>query len=124
MRPVRRAPAPEETGPASIVPGMSPSSEPDEAVAAKRRSPAGWRSPISAALAEAWALARKHPLEAVAVVLLGLGGLILPFPFWLIGGHRCAAVAALGRPRQVDRPGRAAAGHVRGPGDPCGDIPG
>ena len=37
-------------------------------------------------LAEAWALARKHPLEAVAVVLLGLGGLILPFPFWLIGG--------------------------------------
>jgi hypothetical protein len=86
MRPVRRAPAPEESGPASIVPGMSPSSEPDEAVAAKRRSPAGWRSPISAALAEAWALARKHPLEAVAVVLLGLGGLILPFPFWLIGG--------------------------------------
>ena len=37
-------------------------------------------------LAEAWTLARKHPLEAVAVVLLGLGGLILPFPFWLIGG--------------------------------------
>ncbi len=53
---------------------------------AARRSVAGWRSPVVAILAEAWALARKHPLEAVAVILLGLGGLILPFPFWLIGG--------------------------------------
>jgi hypothetical protein len=32
------------------------------------------------------ALARRHPLEAVAVVLLGIGGLLFPFPFWLLGG--------------------------------------
>jgi hypothetical protein len=30
-------------------------------------------------------LAREHILEAVAILLLGLGGLILPFPFWPIG---------------------------------------
>ena len=30
-------------------------------------------------------LAREHVLEAVAILLLGLGGLILPFPFWPIG---------------------------------------
>ena len=44
------------------------------------------RRPPPAVVAEAWALARKHPLEAVSVILLGVGGLILPFPFWLIGG--------------------------------------
>jgi hypothetical protein len=85
LRPGRPTPAPGETTSLSIVPGMSESAEP-EAEPAGRRSPAGWRSPVVAFLAEAWALARKHPLEAVAVVLLGLGGLILPFPFWLIGG--------------------------------------
>jgi hypothetical protein len=31
------------------------------------------------------AAARRYPLEVTAIVLLGLGGLILPFPFWLIG---------------------------------------
>jgi hypothetical protein len=36
------------------------------------------------------ALARKHPLEVAAVLLLGLGGLIDPFPLWLLG-----ALAAL-----------------------------
>jgi len=30
------------------------------------------------------ALARQHPLEATAIVLLGLGGLIYP-PVWLVG---------------------------------------
>jgi hypothetical protein len=30
-------------------------------------------------------LARENILEAVAILLLGLGGLILPFPFWPIG---------------------------------------
>ena len=44
------------------------------------------RRPPPAPIAEAWALARKHPLEAVSVILLGVGGLIFPFPFWLIGG--------------------------------------
>jgi hypothetical protein len=31
-------------------------------------------------------LARQYPLESAAVVLLGIGGLIFPFPFWLLGG--------------------------------------
>jgi hypothetical protein len=86
LRPGRPTPAPGETTPLSIVPGMSEPDEPEDHPVAGRRSPGGWRSPVMAPLAEAWALARKHPLEAVAVVLLGLGGLILPFPFWLIGG--------------------------------------
>ena len=33
----------------------------------------------------AWQLARGHLTESVAVVLIGLGGAILPFPFWLAG---------------------------------------
>jgi hypothetical protein len=36
------------------------------------------------------ALVRKHPLETAAILLLGLGGLIDPFPLWLLG-----ALAAL-----------------------------
>jgi hypothetical protein len=32
-----------------------------------------------------WQLARGHLLESVAVVVIGLGGAILPFPFWLVG---------------------------------------
>jgi len=79
MRP-RPAPPTGETKPLSIVPGMGQPTEADEPAPPRRRSPA------AVPLAEAWALARKHPLEAVAVVLLGVGGLILPFPFWLIGG--------------------------------------
>ena len=79
MRP-RPAPPPGETKPLSIVPGMGQPTEADEPALPRRRSPA------AVPLTEAWALARKHPLEAVAVVLLGVGGLILPFPFWLIGG--------------------------------------
>ena len=78
MRP-RSAPPPGETGPVSIVPGMEQPAETEE-------PPVRWRRPPPAVLAEAWALARKHPLEAVSVILLGAGGLILPFPFWLIGG--------------------------------------
>lgn len=35
--------------------------------------------------ASAGRLARDNILEAVAILLLGLGGLILPFPFWPIG---------------------------------------
>jgi len=65
---------------------MTESGEPEDQPVTGRRSMAGWRSPVVALAVEAWALARKNPLEAVAVVLLGLGGLILPFPFWLIGG--------------------------------------
>src|SRR5487761_395212 len=40
------------------------------------------------------ALIRKHPLETAAVLLLGLGGLIDPFPLWLLGA--LAAVVARG----------------------------
>jgi hypothetical protein len=37
-------------------------------------------------------VARKHPLECLAVVLIGLGGLIDPWPLWLIGA--LAVIAA------------------------------
>jgi hypothetical protein len=37
------------------------------------------------ALADAWQLARDNLRESIAILLLGLGGLILPFPFWPIG---------------------------------------
>jgi hypothetical protein len=35
--------------------------------------------------ANAGRLARENLLESIAILLLGLGGLILPFPFWPIG---------------------------------------
>jgi len=31
-------------------------------------------------------VARQYPLEGAAVTLLAIGGLILPFPYWLFGG--------------------------------------
>ena len=31
-------------------------------------------------------LARRYPLESAALTLLALGGVILPFPYWLFGG--------------------------------------
>ena len=67
-------------------PGRSRSSPAWSSPAEAEEPPAARRRPPPAVLAEAWALARKHPLEAVSVILLGVGGLILPFPFWLIGG--------------------------------------
>ena len=70
---------PDGTAPLSIVPGMNMPSEAEDEPAGRRFGP-----PVP--LTEAWALARKHPLEAVAVVVLGVGGLIYPFPLWLIGG--------------------------------------
>jgi hypothetical protein len=42
---------------------------------------ASWLAALSAA---SWVMARRHPLEAAAVVVLGLGGLIYP-PVWLAG---------------------------------------
>jgi hypothetical protein len=62
----------------SIVPGMETSGPADDEPAGRRFGP-----PVP--LAEAWLLARKNPLEAVAVVVLGIGGLLLPFPLWLVG---------------------------------------
>src|SRR5215510_8781991 len=35
---------------------------------------------------EAARLAREYPLESASVTLLAIGGLILPFPYWLFGG--------------------------------------
>ncbi len=70
------------TRPLSIVPGMDTG---DEAGG----EPAGRRFGAPAPLTEAWTLARNHPPEAVAVVLLGVGGLIFPVhpvPLWLLGG--------------------------------------
>lgn len=67
------------TKPLSIVPGMgTPEADDDE--------PAGRRFGPPVPLTEAWLLARKNPLEAVAVLVLGIGGLLLPFPLWLVGG--------------------------------------
>jgi hypothetical protein len=84
LRPVPPAPPPGETKPLSIVPGMTQSDDTEEPPLSRRRPP------VAAPLGEAWALARKYPLEAVSIVLLGVGGLIfpfpIPFPFWLIGG--------------------------------------
>ena len=80
MRPALPGSGTSEITPSSIVPGMGQSSEAEEPPLPQRRSP------VAGMLAEAWALARKHPLEATSIVLLGVGGLILPFPFWLIGG--------------------------------------
>ncbi len=67
------------TEPLSIVPGMETHDDEEEEPAGRRFGP-----PVP--LTEAWALARNNPLEAVSVVLLGIGGLIFPVPpLWLIG---------------------------------------
>jgi hypothetical protein len=63
--------------PVSIVPGMEPAEE-DEPL---RSSKLGRPEPLT----EAWAFVRKQPLESVSLLLLGVGGLLYPFPFWLIG---------------------------------------
>jgi hypothetical protein len=70
------------TKPLSIVPGMDTGDIAGD-------EPAGRRFGPPAPLTEAWLLARKNPLEAVAIVLLGVGGLIFPVhpvPVWLLGG--------------------------------------
>lgn len=69
---------PDGTKRRSIVPGMQTSGPAED-------EPAGRRFGAPEPLAEAWLLARKNPLEAVAVVVLGIGGLLLPFPLWLVG---------------------------------------
>lgn len=44
----------------------------------------GAASALGRVAAAAWVRARRHPLEACALVLLGLGGLVFP-PIWLFG---------------------------------------
>lgn len=63
----------------------SPGQAPDQAGPLSPVAPAPPRPSMRA-------LARSHPLETVAVLLLGVGGLILP-PLWLAGG----LVAAVSR---------------------------
>jgi hypothetical protein len=49
----------------------------------EERRPAGRRGPTP--LDGLWRRARAHKLESIAVVVLGLGGFLLPFPLWLVG---------------------------------------
>ena len=80
------------TEPLSIVPGMG-------AGDAAGDQPAGRRFGPPVPLTEAWLLARKNPLEAVAVVLLGVGGLIFPCSVPGVADRRAAdvPVPALGQ---------------------------
>jgi hypothetical protein len=81
--PARLAPgaAPDRT--AGPGPGTGGDGEPG---AERGTGGAGW-------LGGVLAVVRKHPLECLAVVLIGLGGLIDPWPLWLIG-----ALAVLASP--------------------------
>jgi hypothetical protein len=84
LQPAEAAPA-DGTKPLSIVPGMQTGPAAAE--------PEGRKFGAPAPLTEAWTLARNNPKEAVAILLIGVGGLIYPFPLWLIG----ALVALLSR---------------------------
>jgi len=91
--PVPTAPAP--TGPAATGPaptGPAPASPPPWPGDLDAMMPPGSATGEEGAapgpqtpLDSIWELARRHLLESVAVVLIGLGGAILPFPFWLAG---------------------------------------
>jgi hypothetical protein len=82
--PARTSPAP------SSPPPESPAPWPDQLDAMMPPGPVpgeddgtapGTQTPLDGV----WQLARGHLLESVAVVLIGLGGALLPFPFWLAG---------------------------------------
>ncbi len=91
-KPVRDDTEPIPRQPAAHRPGAPPAESPP---AGSPPDPAGG-PPSSVAPApprpSIQALARSHPLETIAVLLLGVGGLILP-PLWLAGG----LVAAVSR---------------------------
>jgi hypothetical protein len=76
--PARSDPTPESPAPwpGGLDAIMPPSPPPGEDGAAPRA-----QTPLDGI----WQLAREHLLESVAVVLIGLGGALLPFPFWLAG---------------------------------------
>jgi hypothetical protein len=73
-----------------LAPGPAPSPEPGggtplPADPAARSGSTQWvTAGLAAVLMRASALARQHPLESVAIILLGLGGLIYPL-VWLVG---------------------------------------
>ena len=73
---------PEAAGPAPW-PGDLDAMIPPGPVVEEDRRPARRGGPTP--LDGVWQLARAHKLESIAVVVLGLGGLILPFPFWAAG---------------------------------------
>ena len=71
-----RPPAPAEPpgpGKGGVRVGCPPDTPPDSATGI-----------TGARLRSVLALIRRHPLETVAVLLLGVGGLVYPFPLWLI----------------------------------------
>jgi hypothetical protein len=72
------APAPAGPGEGAVRAGYPPETPPEPVMDTAR-----------ARLRNVLALIRRHPLETVTVVLLGAGGLVYPFPLWII------AVAAL-----------------------------
>ncbi len=88
------APAAADTGPLGRPPALPRLTPPSHCRSCpawgwpRRSRTAGWPGarPCLAPLAEAAALARKNPLETVCVLLIGVGGVIFPFPMWLIGG--------------------------------------
>jgi hypothetical protein len=75
--------APPGTGP----PGTRPGSTERTGPASRLTGKAGRGRGLSRneTLAQAGQLARDNLLETIAILLLGLGGLILPFPFWPVG---------------------------------------
>jgi len=100
----RAATAPEATAPEAAAPGTGPRGEAPPGTGAPPGGPgrAGHAGPIDWLMghvpgrsgtsggadtlaASVGRQARDHVLETVAILFLGLGGLILPFPFWPIG---------------------------------------
>jgi hypothetical protein len=67
------------TEPLSIVPGMESPDDDEEPRGSQRLG----RPEV---LTVVWALVRQQPLESVSLLFLGVGGLLYPFPLWLIGG--------------------------------------
>jgi hypothetical protein len=85
------APGPAGTGEAAAVPSGTPT--PADGSPASSSAPRTLRGAATALGRRAvdlawdgWDLARQWPLESVAVVLIGVGGLILPVVFWPAGG--------------------------------------
>jgi hypothetical protein len=83
--PAPEQPAPEQSAPEESAP---PEAASEQAVtrqaateAADRPAPPSW---IRSLASRSMALSRRHPLEAAAIVLLGLGGVVFP-PVWFVG---------------------------------------
>jgi hypothetical protein len=81
-----------DASPGAPSPGMGPPGT--KPGSTERTGPVGWLTGKAGrgrglgrneTLAKAGELARDNLLETVAILLLGLGGLILPFPFWPVG---------------------------------------